>query len=94
MFRLLTRTAQVGSLNAPQRYDEYLNQSPYIASLAWQNTLLLRALTGKASKSLLKRYCCPIKVFQWKTSLLFHRTVEFPACLISDYSTEPIKCLL
>ena len=39
-------------------------------------------------------YCCPIKVFQRKKSRLFHRTAEFPACQISDYSTEPIKCLL
>ena len=41
-----------------------------------------------------KSKCCPIKVFQWKKSLLFHWTAEFPACQISDYSTEPIKCLL
>ena len=39
-------------------------------------------------------YCCPIKVFQRKKSRLFHRTANFPACQISDYSRESIKCQL
>ena len=39
-------------------------------------------------------YCCPIKVFRRKKSFLFHRTAEFPACQISDYSRESIECLL
>ncbi|MDY5816066.1 IS30 family transposase, partial [Porphyromonas somerae] len=45
-------------------------------------------------QKLLNNYCCPIKVFQREKSRLLHRTAEFPACQISDYSTEPIKCLL
>lgn len=55
---------------------------------------LVTSSKGWAKTTLIQKYCCPIKVFQRKKSRLFHRTAEFPACQISDYSTEPIKCLL